>query len=86
MGSGGSTRYAVFFQTPMVDPNYVVNISADSWWKNGYGHAQVCGLSYATLTPQTTTAVEVDCSYQDDNNNVMYAYPIRTGLITVFGN
>lgn len=70
----------------MANANYAVTVTADSWWKNSYGHSQVCGLSYATAIPQTTTSFEFDCSFQDDNNNAMYAYPIRTGMVTVFGN
>lgn len=86
VGAGSSTRYVAYFQTAMADANYVVSITADSWWKNSYGHSQVCGLSFATASPQTATSVEFDCSYQDDNNNAMYGYPIRTGMLTVHGN
>lgn len=85
IGSGSSTKYAVHFQTPLGYSSYVVNITADSWWKDSYGHSQVCGLSYSTTTPQTSSSFEFDCSYQDSNNNAMYAYPVRTGMITVFG-
>lgn len=69
----------------MATNNYVVNITADSLWKNAYGHSQVCGLSYNTVTPQTVSSFVFDCSIQDDNNNAMYAYPIRTGMIVVYG-